>query len=658
MEQLSPAKKNLILLVLSLALLIIVLDTTLLNVSLAAIIKDLHTTVQGFQWVIAGYSLTLAALTITGGRLGDFFGRKRMFTLGAIIFAVGSFITSISQNVPTMIVGEAIIEGIGAAMMLPATTSLLVANFKGRERARAFGVWGSVASIGASIGPVVGGYLTTHYSWRWGFRINIFIALLLVIGSVVIPESRDKEERPTFDFIGFFLSAIGLSAFVYGIIESSTYGWWKAKEAFSLGSATYSLHGYSIVPFALTAGVIILALFVAWELSVARRGATPLVNMKLFQNHQFVSGAVLTGVMSLGQAGIIFSVPVFLESVRGLDALHTGYALLPMSIALLIFSPLGASLSASIKPKTIVITGLVINIISTVYLYYSLTVSATAVSFIGPLALFGVGFGLVLSQITNLTLSAVSVQESGEASGVNGTLRQLGSALGSAIIGAVLVSSIASNLHTGILNSSAIPDSLKPAIAQAATTQSSNVEFGGGQAIGAHLPPNIITAITQVGHQATADSDQYALLFGIGFAILGLLVSFTLPNKKPAEHGASVAVATDPAAQPEVLSGLSGLITNAQDLIRALVGEPTPVGPELSLTELQQAYDSHERGLWEAMHVTSTAYYLLNEQLETLRNRKKHLGQLAGIASQPLPYVDSLSSDQRSVSTLPLLPEA
>src|SRR4051812_27480719 len=160
------------LLVLSLALAIIIIDTTILNVSLKNIIGDLHTDIQSIQWVITIYALILAAFTITGGRLGDLFGRKKMFLLGAIIFAVGSFIASISHHITPLLIGEAIIEGFGASLMMPATASLLVSNFQGRDRAIAFGVWGGVASAAAALGPIVGGFLTSHYSWRWAFRIN------------------------------------------------------------------------------------------------------------------------------------------------------------------------------------------------------------------------------------------------------------------------------------------------------------------------------------------------------------------------------------------------------------------------------------------------------------------------------------------------------
>ena len=204
--------------VLAFALLIIILDTTILNVSLRTIITDLHTDIQSMQWVITAYSLMLAAFTITGGRLGDLFGRKKMFVTGAIIFAIGSFITSISSSVGMMIVGEAIIEGIGAALMLPATSSLLISNYSGRDRQIGFGIWGGIAGAGAALGPVFGGFLTTYYSWRWAFRINIFVAILLVAGTYVIKEFRDTAEKPQLDYLGIVLSSVAMFLVVFGII--------------------------------------------------------------------------------------------------------------------------------------------------------------------------------------------------------------------------------------------------------------------------------------------------------------------------------------------------------------------------------------------------------------------------------------------------------
>lgn len=317
-------KKWMPLIIMGLAVVIIVLDTTLLNVSLGTIVRELHTNIQSLQWVITAYALTLAALTITGGRLGDLFGRKRMFIAGAVIFAIGSFLASVSHNIPTLIVGESVIEGIGAAIMMPATASLLVSHYRGRDRALALGVWGGMAAAGSALGPVLGGYLTSHYSWRWGFRINVFVAALLVLGSIIIKEARDREEKPRIDWLGVLLSSTGLLAGVFAIIQSASFGWFHAKQAFAIFGHSLPWSSLSVVPYAIVLSVILLGGFFWWEQYLTARGRTPLVNMKIFANTQFRSGAFLMAVLSIGQVGLIFGLPVFLQGVRGYDALHTG----------------------------------------------------------------------------------------------------------------------------------------------------------------------------------------------------------------------------------------------------------------------------------------------------------------------------------------------
>lgn len=538
----SPSRKWTALVVLSLALAIIVIDTTLLNVSISTIIKDLHTNIQSIQWVISGYSLTLAALTITGGRFGDLFGRKKMFVLGAIIFAIGSFITSISHNITTMIMGEAIIEGIGAALMMPATSSLLISTFKGRERAIAFGVWGAIAAASAALGPVLGGYLATNYSWRWGFRINVFVAIALVIGSIIIHESRDTEEKQKIDWVGILLSSLGLLSFVFGIIEASTYGWWKAKALFvSYGHTLTFAGGLSIVPYAVVLGLIILTLFMVWENYTSKQGNTPLVSVTIFANRQFSSGILTTIVLALGQAGLFFALPVFLQSVTGLDAYHTGLALLPLPLALLIVAPLSAFMSHKFAPKSIIQTGMAIGVIAYLILWKTINVDSTSLTLAPSLILYGIGMGMVFSQITNITLSAVSVQEAGEASGINNTARQLGSTLGSAILGAVLLTSLSGHLTTGITNSTVIPNQMKQTIATAAAQQTSNIEFGGGEQTATKLPTYINQEIRRIGRTATTDANKDSLLYGALFSLLGLFVSFNLPKTKNVERNQSAA---------------------------------------------------------------------------------------------------------------------
>lgn len=530
------------LIVLSLALAIIVIDTTLLNVSLKTIIIDLKTDIRSFQWVITAYSLMLAAFTITGGRLGDLFGRKRMFIAGAIIFALGSFIASISTSVGIMILGEAIIEGIGAALMMPATSSLLISNFKGRDRAIAFGVWGGVAAAAVAIGPILGGYLTSNYSWRWGFRINIVVVIVLLIGSYLIKEAKDTEEKPTLDWIGVVLSSLGLLGIVFGIIESSRYGLLIAKETFSVGSFTLSSIGdFSITIPAMILGLTLIIIFILWEINMDKKGKTPLVSINLFKNKQYRLGVITTGIMSLGQTGIFFSLPIFFQSVRRLDAFHTGLSLSPLPISLMTGALLSSFIVKKVYPKTLIIIGLSINVFANIVILLSLSITATAWSLAPGLLIYGFGMGLVMAQITNMTLSAVSTQEAGEASGVNNTFRQVGSSLGAAIIGAVFLSTVAMSMSQKIKESKVIPDTAKLSIIGQAVQQSSRFQFGEDATNQKDIPAVIKKETLRISNEATVTGNKSALVYATIFAFFGLLASLFLPNVKNVEQNISAA---------------------------------------------------------------------------------------------------------------------
>lgn len=535
-------KKWLPLIILSLGMTIIILDTTILNVSLRTIINDLKTDIQSIQWVITAYSLMLAAFTVTGGRLGDLFGRKKMFMIGAIIFAIGSFIASISTSVGMLIAGEAIIEGIGAAMMLPATMSLIVSNYKGRDRQIGFGVWGAIAGGSAALGPVVGGWLTTYASWRWAFRINIFVVALLLIGSYFITEARDREEKPSLDIVGVILSAFGLLSLVFGFIKASEYGWIIAKETVTILGITFAQGGISLVPIAVLLGVAILVAFGFWEDYITKQGKTPLVALKLFKNTQFTVAVAITGILALGQAGLSFAVPVFLQAVQHLNALDTGFAMLPMTLSLLIAAPFSAFISKNIAPKRIIQVGLASAALGFFVISQGVYVGAPSWSLSPGFALFGIGMGFMMSQLSNMAVSAVSVEEAGEVSGVNSTFRTVGQTLGSAIIGAILLSTLSSSLVSGVSQSALIPPSMKPAITQAVTSQTSNIEFGSGSsAANSQTPPAITAEIAKISQQATIDATRMTLWVGVVFLLAALGLSVKLPNSKNIEANKSIA---------------------------------------------------------------------------------------------------------------------
>lgn len=529
----SPIKKWASLFVLSLALAIIIIDTTVLNVSISKIIEDLHTDIQSIQWVITTYSLVLAAFTITGGRLGDLFGRKRMFITGAILFALGSITAALSQNVQSLLIGWSIIEGIGAALMMPATASLLVANFHGRDRAVAFGVWGGIAAASSAIGPLLGGYLTTNFSWHYAFLINVGVVALLIALSFLVKESADTKEKHKLDLFGVILSSLGLASLVFGIIESSSYGWIYAKKTFEAFGYGYEFYGFSITIVSIILGLIILTLFVLWELNIEKKGKTPLISMGIFKNQVFTAGLVVTSFMALGQTGLTFSVPVFLQAVKGLNAFDTGLSLLPLSLALLVAAPASAFFSKWITSKRLIQLGVIINVISSYLLYTSLTVSADGWTLAPGLIVYGIGMGLIMAQISNVTLSAVNVNQAGEASGVNNTSRQLGATLGSAIIGAIFLSTLTASLVSGVNSSTVIPEKAKSTISSQVEKNSSELEFGGGnQSALSTLPKALIEEITTITHEATVDGAKDALFYTGIFSVMTLIATFFLPNVK------------------------------------------------------------------------------------------------------------------------------
>jgi len=517
------------LLVLALALFIVVLDTTIINVSLKAVIDDLHSNLKAIQWVITGYSLMLAAFTITGGRLGDIFGRKKVFIIGALVFALGSLLASRSHSSAHLFVSVSLIEGAGAALMLPATASLLVSTYRGKDRALAFGVYGAIAGAAATIGPILGGWLTTNYSWRWNYLINPIVALVLLAGSFLVKEAQERNShRP--DILSIVLSALGLGGVVYGIIESSTYGWIKAKQDYDIFNQLFHLGGVSISVFAIVFGLIFIILFLLRQAMLEDAGKTPLVSTGLLKNRDFMAGTTVLAVAVLGQFGLIFTLPVFLQGLLGKDAFHSGIATLPLSLAILVASPLSGVLAGkwNVAQRYLIQVGLVLSVIGSVLLYFEISATATVVHFVPGLICFGFGFGLVISQLANLTLSAASVQMAGEASGVNNTFRQIGTSLGQALIGALLITALTSQLSHDIAKSNVLPASIKP---QASKLVAANAESLGADSDQPkqQLPPAVANEINSIKNDAIVHGVRTgflgtAIASGVAFGL-----SLTLP---------------------------------------------------------------------------------------------------------------------------------
>jgi MFS family permease len=465
--------------VLSLAVAIIIIDSTVLNVSQRNLINDLKTDLVGIQWAVTLYSLLFASLVITGGKLGDYFGKKNMFLLGAVLFAIGSVVTTYSQNIGVMILGWSVIEGIGGALMQPATTALLVENFEGKERAIAFGIWGSAAGSAAAIGPLLGGWFTSNANnlqwtkglfdifgavspesigWRWAFLINVIIVLFILLVSWFIPkEKRPHIKNRDIDYVGIFLSVTGLMTFVYGVIESSTYGWFTASKAWEFAGFSTRLPGnVSISIVSIIIGLSIITGFLMYEKNVEKKGRVPLISLNMFKIGQFNLGLLLMTVLGITTTGLFFALPLFYQVVKNKSAFESGLAFLPLSLSAFISSPVAGILSNKYPPKYLVMLGFVCYVLGIAYLWNILAVDADTSAMIPGLILIGLSFGLLQAPVSNITLSSVPMQRYGEAAGLTGMVRQIGATLGGAIIGTVFITSYQGAIPNEVSKSSLV----------------------------------------------------------------------------------------------------------------------------------------------------------------------------------------------------------
>jgi MFS family permease len=420
-----------VLLIVSLAVFILVIDTTTMSVSISALVDDLNTQVSTIHSIIAIYTLVKAAFMLIGAKLQDIIGRKRTFIVGAAIYGVGTFTAAISQNAAMLLIGWSILEGIGTVLMLPATVTFITGTYEGKERAFAFGVWGGIAAAASIFGLIFGGYLTTFYTWRWAFALELVILLIIFALHRMLKETRPTASWKSFDIGGALLSVLGLMALVFGIL--------LIKEPAEL----------VMVPFLITGGIILLVGFYFWERRQIRKTKGILVDVTIVPERSFLAGNVVAIGQKFISAGFIFIFPLFYEMVTGASAYETGVALLPMSLAIVVFSILGAPLASWFEPKHVLLGGIALAGAGLAGLRDVFSLTTTAHDILPGSLLFGIGLGIVLSQVTNLTLSSIRSERQTDASGIYNTTRQLGSSLGTAIIGIVLALGFVHGLLSG-----------------------------------------------------------------------------------------------------------------------------------------------------------------------------------------------------------------
>ena len=526
---------------------VMVLDTSVMNVAISQIVEDLDTTIQGVQTAITLYTLVMAAFMLLGAKLGDILGRNRAFAIGLAIYGAGSLTTALSPNLAVLLIGWSGVEGFGAVLVIPAIAALTAASYEGRERALAYALLGGVAAIAIAAGPLIGGWVTTEFSWRYVFAAETVVVIIILLLRGRIPRAAAAERRPRLDIVGVALSASGLGLIVFAILRSSVWGFVQPRTPPTINGTEITPLGFSPVPFLVLGGLALLGAFVVWEQRRARLGRDQLLDPTLLRVAQLRAGLSSLLGQQLVLMGTFFVIPVYLQVVLGFDAFETGKRLLPLSVAMLVFALLGPRIAGRRSPRTVAQLGLVAVSIGAIVMLATLDVTLNDTGFKIALALIGAGGGLLASQLGNVIMSSVPPDKSSEGGGLQGTAQNLGSSLGTAIIGAVLLASLATGFSQRIADNPDVP-------AAARETIVANAEQGIDIVPVEDVEKAAVEGgLTQDQAQAVAadygDAQLEALRLALGAVAAAALLSLWFTRRLPTESLAESEVgATEPAA--------------------------------------------------------------------------------------------------------------
>jgi MFS family permease len=515
---------------------VMVLDGTVMNVSISTVVDDLDTTVTAMQAAITFYTLTMASLMLLGAKLGDVWGRRRAFVIGSVIYAIGSLLTALSPNVVILFLGWSIIEGIGAVLVIPAIAALIADNYEGRDRITAFAIIGAVSGAAVAAGPLIGGFMTTYLSWRYVFVGEVLIMIVVVLSSRAVTD-RTPRQQVRIDVWSVLLSAFGLVFVVFGMLQSKTWGWITPLHSPEIGGVPIAPFGISLCAWLILAGSALLAAFIRRQRRLVASGRPPLVDVSLFSITRLRSGLSVLGAQYAITAGLFFMIPVYLQMTLGLDALETGLKIFPLSISLILFSIVGTKLSLFWSPRRIVRWGQVALVLSSVLLLASVDLELKSIAFGIGMFVAGAALGLLASQLGNVNMSSVGESQTSEVGGLQGVFQNLGSSLGTALIGSVLIAALASSFASGVALSE-LPADAKGIVAELTE---------GGVAI---VPAADVDEIAEEAGLDTAQGDELQRVYSesqiaslrtaffalIVIALVSLLFSRGIPAELPARR--------------------------------------------------------------------------------------------------------------------------
>jgi len=532
-------KRRLPLVALAGAQFIMVLDQSVMNVSISQLVADFETTVTTIQAVITLYCLVMAMFMLTGGKIGDIIGRRRAFVIGLVIYACGSALTAVSQTVPQLALGWSILEGIGAALVLPAMAALIAGNFEGKERKVAYAVIGGVAGAGIAIGPIVGGWATTVLTWRVVFLGEVVIVLGILAMTRFVADAVRTGPKPRLDVVGSILAATGLGAVVLGVLQSTTWGLIEPKDS------PVEPFGLALTPFVIAGGAALLWGFVAWQRHREATGNDPLVHLDLLKILPLRSGLIGLFAQNLILMGVFFTIPLYLQLVLGLDALQTGIKMLPASIAMFVAAAVGSRLSTRYDVRSITRAGLALTGLAALGLLATMRPDLANVAFAASMAVLGVGMGLIASQLGLVVQSSVDASGRGEAGGLQYTGQQLGSSLGVALIGAIVLAGLTGTFVTKIESDERISAEVA---AQVSVAAGSGIDFVASADIEAAAQA---AGLDEATTQAIVDDYEEAQLRSLkaGLLAAAFIAFASLAFTKDLPHGAQAP--GRPVAEPD-----------------------------------------------------------------------------------------------------------
>jgi MFS family permease len=531
-----------VLLTLASAQFLMTLDSSVMNVSIATVAKDVGTTVTGIQTAITFYTLVMASLMITGGKLGQILGRKRAFAIGCVIYGCGSLTTALAPNLAVLLAGWSVLEGVGAALIMPAVVALVASNFARPQRPRAYGLVASAGAIAVAAGPLIGGLFTTYASWRWVFAGEVLVVLVILAFTRRMADTP-PEKGVRLDLVGTVLSALGLALIVYGILRAGTWGFVQPKE----GAPQWL--GLSPVIWLVLSGGVVLRVFMWWELHRLKNGRAVLVDPAMLRIRTLRGGLISFLFQYLLQAGLFFTVPLFLSVALGLSAVATGVRLLPLSVTLLLAAVGVPRLFPDASPRRVVQIGFLALFAGIVILVALLDIGAGPEIITWPMLLAGLGVGALASQLGSVTVSAVPDEQSGEVGGVQNTVTNLGASIGTALAGAVLISALTTSFLTGIQHNPAVPQDV---------ASKAQVELAGGipflsdkdlkaQLHQAGVPPGTADAIVDENASARIDGLRSSLSLLAVIALIALFATRRIPAEQPTASPAAAQAGEPPA---------------------------------------------------------------------------------------------------------------